>query len=133
MDDIDLHGAAMPWSDLPEGGLSGARFRGRFACTAVRGAFLDRVEENLPPTLPRVRVDLAPLDRGARITILERMNEQMGQKFLADALLSLATHAEGNYRSLESSLIRIGAYQSLVERPIDLEVVSWFLPEKVGR
>ena len=63
-------------------------------------------------------------DLAAKMLILRRLNEAHWNRFPEDALHYLAIHSEPNGRTLESHLIRIGAYHALTEKPIDIAMTT---------
>ncbi len=87
----------------------------------------DRLRERFESGLV---VDIAPPDRATRIAILRKRAALDGIRLADDRVLELiAERVTDNVRRLEGALIRIVAYQSLTQLPIDLQLATAVLDE----
>ena len=81
--------------------------------------------------------DIQPPDLETRIAILMKKAESDGTMIARDVLEFIATRFESSIRELEGALIRVSAYSSLVNRPINMETAEVALrdliPDSAGR
>ncbi len=101
----------------------------------------DRPPKEIPTLEERLRsrfewgliTDIQPPDFETRIAILQKKAMMEGLKVPNDVINFIATKIQTNIRELEGALIRIVAYSSLTDNPIDLnlskEVLKDLLPE----
>ena len=83
-------------------------------------------------------VDVAPADRSTRLTILrKRVAQDDVGEVSPEALELIADRVDTNIRALEGALIRVVAFGSLTNRPVDAalaaEVLSGLYPELTPR
>jgi chromosomal replication initiator protein len=80
--------------------------------------------------------DVQPPDLETRIAILRKKKQQEGFEVPEVALEYIASRITSNIRELEGALIRVKAFASLNEQPVDLDVtrhvLDVLLPEGVG-
>ncbi|WP_293769568.1 chromosomal replication initiator protein DnaA [uncultured Corynebacterium sp.] len=81
--------------------------------------------------------DVQPPDLETRIAILMKKAESDGTRIDRDVLELIASRFENSIRELEGALIRVSAYSSLVNQPIDMEMAEIALrdlvPDSAGR
>jgi chromosomal replication initiator protein len=90
----------------------------------------DKFPKDIPNLENRLRsrfewgliADIQPPDIETRMAILEKKANENRVSLPGDVALFLATQAESNIRELEGYLVRVSAYSSLTERPIDLDL-----------
>ncbi len=75
--------------------------------------------------------DIQPPDLETKIVILRRKAELENIALPNDVALLLATHIKTNIRELEGSLIRLGAFSSLVGQGITLEMAKRVLRDTI--
>lgn len=123
IDDIDLLAGRDRWAEV-EAFFQSLPPGCRILCTIGDVSLVDRIGKILPPVFHRISVKIEPLDLPAKLSALQRLSDKYGSKFPDDALYYLALHTGANHRTLASHVIRIGAYQSLSQQPIDVAMVA---------
>jgi chromosomal replication initiator protein len=100
----------------------------------------DRFPKDMPDIEERLRsrfewgliADLQPPDIETRIAILRKKSEDEGIRLPEDVIHFLANTMKNNIRELEGSLIRLGAYSSLTNQIITLELAKNVLRDLIG-
>jgi chromosomal replication initiator protein len=100
----------------------------------------DRFPKDMPDIEERLRsrfewgliADLQPPDIETRIAILRKKSEDEGIRLPEDVIHFLANTMKSNIRELEGSLIRLGAYSSLTNQTITLELAKNVLRDLIG-
>jgi chromosomal replication initiator protein len=88
------------------------------ALLAVESRLRERFEAGLV-------ADMAPPDHATRVAILRKRAAIDGVRLTDPAVLDLiADRVTNNIRALEGALIRVVAYHSLTQRPIDLDLAT---------
>lgn len=99
----------------------------------------DRFPKEMPTLEERLRsrfewgliADLQPPDLETKIAILNRKAESEGIPLSDEVALFLATHIKTNVRELGGSLIRLGAFSSLMGQPITLDLAKKVLRDAI--
>jgi chromosomal replication initiator protein len=79
-------------------------------------------------------VDIQAPDEATRLTVLRKRVHHDGIVLAQDGVLELiAAHVTENVRGLEAALIRVVAYASLTDAPIDLELTTKVLSDLYGQ
>jgi chromosomal replication initiator protein len=100
----------------------------------------DRTPKDMPDIEERLRsrmgwgliADLQPPDVETRIAILRKKSEDEGITLPEDVILFLAESLKNNVRDLEGALVRLGAYSSLTDQTITLEMATNVLRDLIG-
>jgi chromosomal replication initiator protein len=88
------------------------------ALLAIESRLRERFEAGLV-------ADMAPPDHATRVAILRKRTALDGVRLAHPAVLELiADRVTNNIRALEGALIRVVAYHSLTQRPIDLDLAT---------
>jgi chromosomal replication initiator protein len=89
----------------------------------------DKVPKDIPELEERLRnrfewgliADIQPPDVETRVAIIEKKAEMEGIPITQEVALFLGSELGSNVRELEGSLTRLGAYASLMRRPISVD------------
>jgi chromosomal replication initiator protein len=92
----------------------------------------DKFPKDIPNFEERLRsrfewgliADIQPPDIETKVAILRKKAENEGIPLPNDVAFFLASQIDSNIRVLEGSLIRIGAFSSLTETPIDIQMAK---------
>ena len=76
--------------------------------------------------------DIQPPDFETRLAILRKKGEQAGSKVPDDVLDFIANNVTYNIRELEGALIRVGAYATLNNTDVTVEMASEILTDTIG-
>ena len=76
--------------------------------------------------------DIQPPDFETRLAILQKKGEQAGSKVPDDILEFIANNVTYNIRELEGALIRVGAYATLNNTEVTVEMASEILADTIG-
>ena len=76
--------------------------------------------------------DIQPPDFETRLAILRKKGEQAGSKVPDDVLDFIANNVTYNIRELEGALIRVGAYATLNNTEVTVEMASEILTDTIG-
>ncbi|MEK7306259.1 MAG: chromosomal replication initiator protein DnaA [Nitrospirota bacterium] len=99
----------------------------------------DRFPKEMPGIEERLRsrfecgliADIQPADLETKIAILEKKAEVDRMALPPDVAMFLATNIKTNIRELEGSLIRLGAFSSLTNEPINIEMARRVLRDTI--
>jgi len=91
----------------------------------------DKFPKDIPNLESRLRsrfewgliADIQPPEIETKIAIIEKKSQEIHIDLSSSVAHYIASQAESNIRELEGYLIRISAYSSLTNRPIDMELV----------
>ncbi|MCP3935823.1 MAG: chromosomal replication initiator protein DnaA [Actinomycetia bacterium] len=75
--------------------------------------------------------DIQPPDLETRLAILRKKTEVEGSRVPDDVLEFIATNIRNNIRELEGALIRVGAFASLTDEPLDIDLATKVLADIV--
>ena len=100
----------------------------------------DRPPDNIATLEDRLRsrfkmgliTDIQPPDFETRLAILRKKGEQAGSKVPDDVLDFIANNVTYNIRELEGALIRVGAYATLNNTNVTVEMASEILTDTIG-
>ena len=100
----------------------------------------DRPPDNIATLEDRLRsrfkmgliTDIQPPDFETRLAILRKKGEQAGSKVPDDVLDFIANNVTYNIRELEGALIRVGAYATLNNTEVTVEMASEILTDTIG-
>ena len=100
----------------------------------------DRFPKNMPDIEERLRsrfewgliADIQTPDVETRVAILRKKSEDEGVRLPEDVVQFLAVTMKSNIRELEGSLVRLGAYASLIGQTITLEMAKNVLRDLIG-
>lgn len=92
----------------------------------------DKIPKDIPDFEERLRsrfewgliADIQPPDIETRVAILKKKAEQENISIPNDVAFFLASQIDSNIRMLEGSLIRVGAFASLKNVPIDIQLAK---------
>ena len=76
--------------------------------------------------------DIQPPDFETRLAILRKKGEQAGSKVPDDVLDFIANNVTYNIRELEGALIRVGAYATLNNTDVTVDMASEILTDTIG-
>lgn len=97
----------------------------------------DKFPKEIPNLESRLRsrfewgliADIQPPDIETRIAILEKKASENNVLLPGDVAMFLAVQAESNIRELEGYLVRVSAYSSLTQKPIDIDLTKQVLKQ----
>jgi len=100
----------------------------------------DRPPDAIPTLEDRLRsrfkmgliTDIQPPDFETRLAILQKKGEQDGSLVTPEVLEFIATHITYNIRELEGALIRVGAYATLNQTDVTVDMAAEILNDTIG-
>lgn len=97
----------------------------------------DKFPKEIPNLESRLRsrfewgliADIQPPDIETRIAILKKKAAENNMMLPDDVAMFLAVQAESNIRELEGYLVRVSAYSSLTQKPVDIDLTKQVLKQ----
>ncbi|MCX7634200.1 MAG: chromosomal replication initiator protein DnaA [Syntrophales bacterium] len=77
--------------------------------------------------------DIQPPETETKVAIIKKKTQENKVEIPDNVAYYIATHSESNIREIEGLLLRVVAYASLKQRPIDIELVKEVLRDVISR